>query len=101
MSITQLSETVAASVCSTDNNRVTVASSGIGDGIVSGISHWRGGSPGHSDTSGSTLDCCHISGRWGNYTTTLIMHFETTIVIPATVRLAEPADGLLLATVHL
>ena len=101
MSITQPSQNVAASVCSTHNHRMTDASSGIGDPVASGISQWRGRSPGHCNTSGTILDCCHISGRWGNYTTTLIMHFETTIVIPATVKLAEPADGLLLATVHL
>ena len=61
----------SVSIPTTDIYTVTVASSSEGDPVASGISQCRGRSSGHSDTTGTILDCCHISGRQGNYSKTL------------------------------
>ena len=56
-------QSVAGSVATINIHTVTAASSSsVGDPVASGISQWRGRNPGHSDTSGTSLDCCHITG---------------------------------------
>ena len=64
---------MAVRVSSTDILTATVSSTaGIVDPVASGITGW---SPGHSDTSGTILDCCHITGNYWNYAQQRIVNY--------------------------
>ncbi|CAI8046732.1 hypothetical protein GBAR_LOCUS25839, partial [Geodia barretti] len=65
LSICKTSESVTHSVSTTDSLTTTAASSSVGDGVASDTIQRIRRSPGHCDTSGTILDCCHISGRRG------------------------------------
>ena len=92
---------MAVRVSSTDILTTTVSSTaGIVDPVASGITGW---SPGHSDTSGTFLDCCHITGRRGNCRIVALKQnsvFSHNVYIPSTVMVAE-SEKAVLDTVHL
>ena len=57
-SIGESIQSVVVSVATINIHTATAySSSSVGDPVASGISQWRGRSPGHFDTSETILDC--------------------------------------------
>ena len=54
---------VSGAITNSHTATVTIIFISVVDDVASCISQWSGWGPGHCDTSGTSLDCCHITGR--------------------------------------